>query len=235
MAESATHAVRRTVEYEAAQSAQRKLTEERRTAQIPDLLWLLEHPPTITWGSSGGRQHILLAEDVLRARGIALSRSERGGDVTFHEPGQLVGYLIVDLRGAFARDVHAYLRGVEEGILSCLAGFGIAGCRIARRTGVWIDGERPRKIAAMGVRAKGWIASHGFALNVENRLDGFELIVPCGLSGTGVTSLEREIQGRPLPPWRDIELEIHGALEAALQLPLRLLRAEEGLHLAGLL
>src|SRR5687768_17375010 len=111
MAESATHAARRTVEYEAAQAAQRKLTEERRSSRIPDLLWLLEHPPTITWGSSGGRQHILLAEDALRARGIALSRSERGGDVTFHEPGQLVGYLIVDLRGALARDVHAYLRG----------------------------------------------------------------------------------------------------------------------------
>lgn len=186
------------MDYVEAQSAQRRLVDLRRDGRLPDLLWLLEHPPTITWGASGGLDHLLAREEALRSRGIEVVRSERGGDVTFHEPGQLVGYPIVDLGGRGDRDLAAYLRRVEEGLIASLATFGIAAGRVPGRTGVWIDGRPPRKIAAIGVRVRRWVASHGFALNVENPLEGFRLIVPCGIADADVTSVEREL-GRGAP------------------------------------
>ena len=219
------------VDYLAAQGAQRVLVERCSRGSLPDLLWLLEHPPTITWGSSGGRDHLLSCEEDLRARGISLCRSERGGDVTFHEPGQLVGYPIVDLGRPADRDLYAYLRRVEEGILLYLSGLGLRGTRVPGRTGVWIEGRPFRKIAAMGVRARRWITSHGFALNVENELSGFDLIVPCGIHDADVTSVARELGGKA-PAWENVLSDIHSAMQAALGRPLRMVVGGEGLELA---
>ena len=230
MTPRATETARTPVDYAVAQERQRALVERRRAGEIPDTLWLLEHPPTITWGTSGGRgTHFLRAEEEVRARGIGLCASERGGGVTFHEPGQLVGYLIVDLRGPQDRDMHAYLRQVERGLIDLLGGFGVACATVPGRTGVWVPGPPPRKVAAMGVRSKGWIASHGFALNVENALDGFGLIVPCGIRDAGVTSLAREVDAGALPPWEAVCAAAHGAMERALGRRLRWMMAAEGL------
>jgi lipoyl(octanoyl) transferase len=242
------------VPYDLAAAAQRALAGRRREGAVPDLLWLLEHPPTITWGSSGGRDHLRLDPGDLAARGVAVHASERGGDVTFHEPGQLVGYPIVDIGGPGERDLHLHLRRVEQAIIALLAGLGIAGERVAGRTGVWIlevptilpgvptilpgvptilPGAPPRKIAAIGVKARRWVTSHGFALNVENPLDGFGWIVPCGIEGAAVTSIAREVRGRPMPSWEEVSAGVHRALEAALGRPLLLVAGKEGLDLAA--
>jgi len=238
MSDVATHGIRKLVDYQIAQEAQRAIVELRRQGRVSDILWLLEHPPTITWGSSGGREHLLLPEETLRARGIRLVPSERGGDATFHEPGQLVGYLIVDLRGEGDRDMHVYLRAVEEGLIRALEQLGIRAERVEGRTGVWVPGAPPRKIAAMGVRAKGWITSHGFALNVQNKLEGFGFVVPCGIPDAGVTSIERELAnlgrelgGQSAPPWDELETRLHAELSRALRRPLRVLRGEEGCNI----
>jgi lipoyl(octanoyl) transferase len=169
----------------------------------------------------------------LAARGIEVASSERGGDVTFHEPGQMVGYPIVDLSGPAGNeiDLHDYLRRLEEGLIAYLAGAGLRADRIPGRTGVWIAGASPRKIAAIGIKARRRVASHGFALNVENCLAGFELIVPCGIRDAGVTSLVREL-GSAAPAWEDAARGIHRALEAALGRKLRPVAGEEGLRLA---
>jgi lipoyl(octanoyl) transferase len=226
-------APRTPVPYELASAAQRSLAERRREGAIPDLLWLLEHPPTITWGSSGSSAHIRIAAADLAARGVAIHPSERGGDVTYHEPGQLVGYPIVDIGGPGERDLHLHLRRVEEAIIAFLAEMGIAAGRVAGRTGVWIAGAPPRKIAAIGVKARRWVTSHGFALNVENALEGFGWIVPCGIADAAVTSIAREVRGRPAPSWEDVSAGIHRALEAALGRPLLLVTGREGLDLAA--
>jgi lipoate-protein ligase B len=223
------------VPYDLAAAAQRTLADRRREGSVPDLLWLLEHPPTITWGSSGGLSHLRLDPGALAARGVALRPSERGGDVTFHEPGQLVGYPIVDIGGPAERDLHVHLRGIEAAIIACLAGLGIAGERVAGRTGVWIPGAPPRKIAAIGVKARRWVTSHGFALNVENPLEGFGWIVPCGIEDAAVTSIVREIRDRAVPSWDEVSADMHRALESALRRPLRLVTGEEGLELARVL
>lgn len=223
---------RKPIDYAPAQAAQRLLVAARRQGDLPDLLWLLEHPPTITWGSGGGRQHLLRGEEELRSAGVALCPSERGGDVTWHEPGQLVGYPIVDLRDPSERDLHAYLRALESGLMSFLGGLGIAAGRVAGRTGVWIAGSPPRKIAALGVRAQGWVTSHGFALNVENALAGARWIVPCGIADAPVTSLARELGERPLPGWSEVCSGLHRALESALARPLRVLLGAAGMAAA---
>ena len=230
---SATHTGRGAgpVIYGEAQEAQRKLAGLRQSGRIPDILWLLEHPPTVTWGASGGRDHLLVAEGLLQGRGITLCKSDRGGDVTYHEPGQLVGYLIVDLGGGGDRDLHVYLRAVEEGLIRYLGEIGIAGIRSSGRTGVWIEGPPARKIAAMGVRVTRWITSHGFALNVENDLAGFDLIVPCGIRDVGVTSIRRELGGAA-PAWSQVCGSVHRHMEKALARPLELVVGERGLELA---
>src|SRR4029453_2175145 len=153
----------------------------------------------------GSADPLLVAGGELARRGVAAVPSERGGDMTFHEPGQLVGYPIVDLGGPGGRDLHEYLRRVEEGLIALPAGIGIAGTRIDGRTGIWIPGEPPRKIAAIGVKARRWVTSHGFALNVENALEGFTWVVPGGIRSAGVTSIARKLPGRSGPDWSGIE------------------------------
>lgn len=177
------------VPYLQALEMQRALVEDRRAGQVGDLLLLLEHPPVLTVGVRGdaGRSHILAARDALAARGIEVHETGRGGDVTYHGPGQIVGYPILDLRPD-RQDVHQYVRDLEDVLVRVAGDFGIDATRINGLTGVWIGRE---KLAAIGVRISRWITSHGFALNVTTDLEGFDLIVPCGIDGKGVTSFAR--------------------------------------------
>jgi lipoyl(octanoyl) transferase len=165
---------------------QRRLVDERRSGRIPDVLLFVEHPPTYTLGRSGRREHLLVEEGSLSSMDAVFVETDRGGDITFHGPGQVVGYPIVDL-GAFRKDVHHYLRALEEVILLSLPRFGIAARREEGLTGVWHDRG---KLAAIGVRVSRWVTSHGFALNVSTDLDYFKRIVPCGIVGRGVSSME---------------------------------------------
>jgi lipoyl(octanoyl) transferase len=162
------------------------LVASRRRGEAPDTLLLLEHPPVVTLGRSAHAEHLLVSAEGLAARGIALHESGRGGDVTYHGPGQLVGWPVVALAGR-ERDAHAWLRVLEEALIRTLADFGVTGRREPGLTGVWTERG---KIAAIGVRlCQGWITGHGFALNVEDDLSGFATIVPCGVRGRAVTSL----------------------------------------------
>ena len=154
-----------------------------------DLLLLVEHPPVVTLGRSSKDAHLLASPAMLAARGVALHEGERGGDVTFHGPGQLVGYPIIDLT-RHRKDLHWYLRQVEEALIRALATFGIAGDRNPGFTGVWTQG---RKIASIGVHARDWVTWHGFALNVSTDLGYFDLMVPCGIQAVTMTSMEREL------------------------------------------
>ena len=183
------------VPYADALALQRKLVEERQAGRIGDLLLLLEHPHVLTLGvrGDGGRSHILAPADVLAARSVEVFETGRGGDITYHGPGQLVGYPIIDLKPD-RRDVHRYVRDLEEVLMRTAADYGIAAGRVEGLTGVWVGRE---KLAAIGVRIARWITSHGFALNVTTDLDAFQLIVPCGIAGRGVTSLSR-LLGRNL-------------------------------------
>lgn len=222
---------RELVPYGEAQRLQRELVRRRASAEIPDLLWLLEHPPTITWGSAGGLENVRLSRPELEKRRIDLCPSERGGNVTYHGPGQLVGYPIVDLSG-LGRDLHRFLRLLERALIDLLAELGIAAASLPGRTGVWVPGP-PRKIAAIGIRASRWISSHGFALNVDATLDGFALIVPCGIRDAGVTSLTAELGARALPAWDDLCDRVHRSLERALERPLLLVQGPAAAALAG--
>jgi len=154
-----------------------------------DLLLLVEHPAVVTTGRSAKAAHLLLTPEALAARGVELFDVERGGDVTFHGPGQLVGYPIVDLQRHTA-DLHWYLRQLEAALIHTLAAFGIAGERRQGLTGVWTAG---RKIASIGVHARQWVTWHGFALNVTTDLSCFDLLVPCGIAGVTMTSVEQEL------------------------------------------
>jgi lipoyl(octanoyl) transferase len=173
-------------DYRETWAIQRRLVEERQAGLIPDVLILVEHPPTYTLGRSGKPEHLLVDEARLASMGAVFVETDRGGDITFHGPGQVVGYPIVDLHG-FGRDVHRYLRDLEEVILLALRSFGISGRREAGLTGVWHDRG---KLAAIGVRVSRWVTSHGFALNVSTDLDYFKQIVPCGIVNRGVSSME---------------------------------------------
>ena len=181
------------VPYAEALALQSDLVGRRRTGDIPDQLLLLEHPHVITLGTASSRAHILADESRLEELGIDLVDVGRGGDVTYHGPGQLVGYPILDLKPD-RKDVHRYLRDLEAVLVHTLDEVGIRGEPVSDFTGVWVDG---RKIAAIGVRvSSGWITSHGFALNVSNDLSFFETIVPCGIQDVSVTSVSQEL-GRP--------------------------------------
>jgi lipoyl(octanoyl) transferase len=173
--------------YDRALELQLMALNARAEGRIPDLLLLLEHPPVITLGRSADPANVLAAPAELARRGIAVREAGRGGDVTLHAPGQLVGYPIVDLR-ARGRDVHRYLRDLEEVLIRALEGWGIRSHRIAGATGVWAGSG---KVAAIGVGVKRWVTHHGFALNVATDLSLFDMIVPCGLVGKEVTSVTR--------------------------------------------
>jgi len=158
-------------------------------------LLFVEHPPVYTIGKSGDIKNSLLTEEALQARGIDFFRTNRGGDITFHGPGQIVGYPILDLE-KFYTDIGKYLRNIEEIIILTLAEYGIKGERSPGETGVWIDPAIPgreRKICAIGVRTSRWITMHGFALNVNTDLNHFNFIIPCGIQGKQVTSLKKEL------------------------------------------
>ena len=173
---------------------QKALVEERRAGRVPNLLLLLQHPPVITLGVRGSsRSHVTASDTLLASRGIEVRDTGRGGDVTYHGPGQIVGYPILDLRPDRC-DVHRYVRDLEEVMIRVCADYGIAAGRIGGMSGAWVG---PDKIGAIGVRISRWITSHGFAFNVNTKLDDFQLIVPCGITDRGVTSLEK-LTGRPL-------------------------------------
>jgi lipoyl(octanoyl) transferase len=164
--------------YGAALGLQQQLVAERKKGLIPDQLLLLEHGHVITLGRNGHMENVLADDAVLSRAGISFYPTDRGGDVTYHGPGQLVGYPILDLRD-WKRDVGAYVRGVEQAIMQTLADYGIEADRIPKLTGVWVG---DRKIAAIGVHISRWVTSHGFALNVATDLSYFHYIVPCGLT-----------------------------------------------------
>ncbi|WNJ16580.1 lipoyl(octanoyl) transferase LipB [Pontibacter sp. G13] len=157
-------------------------------------LLFCEHNPVFTLGKSGKADHLLIQEDRLKAQGIEFFKINRGGDITFHGPGQITGYPILDLE-KFKPDIHWYLRTMEDVMIRLLADYGLKGGRIDGATGVWVDVDspRPRKICAMGVRCSRWVTMHGFAFNVNTDLQYFDMIVPCGISDKGVTSLAKEL------------------------------------------
>lgn len=166
---------------------------------LPHVLLLVEHPPVYTLGKSGDADHLLLSQQALEARGASFHHVDRGGDVTYHGPGQLVAYPILDL-DRFFTDIHRYLRELEAVVMRTCAGYGLDGRRVEGRTGVWIGPDASgseRKICAMGVRCSRWVTMHGLAFNLNTELAFFDHIVPCGIHDRGVTSLAQEL-GRPV-------------------------------------
>jgi lipoyl(octanoyl) transferase len=197
LAKAGTFEVRRSgvVPYAEALEMQKALVEGRRAGRVPNLLLLLQHPPVITLGVRGSsRSHITATDALLASRGVEVHDTGRGGDVTYHGPGQIVGYPILDLRPDRC-DVHRYVRDLEEVMIRVCADYGVTAGRVAGFSGAWVGSE---KIGAIGVRISRWITSHGFAFNVNTNLDDFQLIVPCGIADRGVTSLQT-LLGRPLP------------------------------------
>ena len=186
--------------YDEALEMQRTLVEQRKAGHIPDTLLLLEHPHVLTLGvrNGGGRANILATSERLDELGVAVFEAGRGGDVTYHGPGQLVGYPIIDLKPD-RQDVHRYVRDVEAVMIRTCADFGVSARRLEGFSGAWV--EHPlrglEKIAAIGVRISRWVTSHGFAFNVNTDLEFFRLIVPCGITEHGVTSLSVQT-GRPV-------------------------------------
>ena len=166
--------------YGDALTVQQRLVEQRKSGEGTDTLLFVEHPHVVTMGRNAKEQNLLASQEILARTGIEYFETDRGGDVTYHGPGQLVGYPVLDLR-EWRRDVHAFFAGVEQSLIDALAGFGIAAGRIPERgyEGVWVNGA---KIAAIGIHISRWITSHGFALNVETDLSYFRYIVPCGLT-----------------------------------------------------
>lgn len=201
------------IDYQEAWDFQKELLEEairRKTTnkEVPekeqrdteDHLLFCEHPPVYTLGKSGSRNHILISDADMKERGIAFYHIDRGGDITFHGPGQLVAYPVIDLDHYFT-DIGRYLRTLEEAVIRTLREYGIEGERMDGATGVWLDSDDPRKarkICAMGIKCSRWVTMHGIALNVNNDLSYFEHIVPCGIPDKKVTSLSRE-KGKAIP------------------------------------
>lgn len=182
--------------YAEALSLQRDLAARRIAGTLDhDVLLLVEHPPVVTLGRGFQPQHLPITREALAERGIEVHEIDRGGDVTFHGPGQLVGYPIFDLAG-HRRDLHWFLRQMEEALITGLAPLGIPGDRAAGYTGVWTRG---RKIASIGIHVRQWVTWHGFALNVTTDLSYFDLIVPCGIPNVEMTSVQREL-GERFPP-----------------------------------
>lgn len=181
------------MEYQKAWQIQLDLVVKRRAGKIPDTLLLVEHPPVITEGRGTKPEHLLAPLALLEKEGISVFPIERGGDITYHGPGQLVAYPILDLK-QHGQDLHRYLRDLEEVVIRTLACYNVTGTRSEKYTGVWVGSE---KICAIGVAVKGWVSYHGIALNLNTNLNHFKLIVPCGIYDHGVTSLAK-IMGRPV-------------------------------------
>lgn len=201
------------VPYDAGLQLQQQLVEDRRAGRVGDTLLLLEHPPVITLGvkTRGRSTNIVASPGVLEEAGVEVFETGRGGDVTYHGPGQLVGYPIFDLNPD-RRDVHRYVRDLEEALILAVRRFGVEAGRVPGLTGVWVgESGREEKLAAIGVRISRWITSHGFALNVSPDLRHFELIVPCGIADRGVTSLSR-LLGRDVPM-----ADVEDAVEASFR------------------
>ncbi|HUQ47980.1 MAG TPA: lipoyl(octanoyl) transferase LipB [Gemmatimonadaceae bacterium] len=177
--------------YAEALELQRQVARDRITGAIPqDVLLLVEHPPVVTLGRSTRQKNVISSPEFLASKGVELFEVERGGDVTFHGPGQLVGYPIIDLK-RHKRDLHWFLRQVEGALIETLGAYGIPGERSTGFTGVWTNN---RKIASIGVHARDWVTWHGFALNVSTDLSYFDFIVPCGIDGVTMTSIEQELK-----------------------------------------
>ena len=196
---------------------QRQLVEERKADRIPDTLLLLQHPHVLTIGvKKDGRSHILASPDRLASLGVEVFETGRGGDVTYHGPGQLVGYPILDLNPD-RRDVHRYVRDIEEVMIRVCADYGLEAGRVEGFSGAWLkSNSADEKIGAIGVRISRWITSHGFAFNVTTDIDFFNLIVPCGIADKGVTSLASKL-GR-VPGMGEVEDRFAGHFAAVFGL-----------------
>jgi len=177
--------------YAEAWALQKRVVAARKVGAIEDVLLLCEHPHVITQGRNGKRENLLASEHVLRQKGVEFHATDRGGDITYHGPGQIVGYPILNL-GEIRRDVVWYVRMLEEAMIRATAEFGITAERVAGKTGIWVgDGGAEEKLAAIGVHISRWVTSHGFAYNVSTDLRYFDLIVPCGIADRKATSLEK--------------------------------------------
>jgi lipoyl(octanoyl) transferase len=190
--------------YAEAWALQKRVVAARKVTAIEDMLLLCEHPHVITQGRNGKREHLLASEQVLRQKGVEFHATDRGGDITYHGPGQIVGYPILNL-GAIRRDVVWYVRMLEEAMIQATAEFGITAGRVAGKTGIWVQsGNTEEKLAAIGVHISRWVTSHGFAYNASTDLRYFDLIVPCGIADRKATSLEkllgRGIEEREVAP-----------------------------------
>jgi len=181
----------RLIGYAEALGFQKRTVAARKAGVIEDMLLLCEHPHVITQGRNGKREHLLVSDQVLRQKGVEYYETSRGGDITYHGPGQIVGYPILNL-GAIRRDVVWYVRTLEEAMIRATAEFGITAERVRGKTGIWVrTGNTEEKLAAIGVHISRWVTSHGFAYNVSTDLRNFELIVPCGIADRRATSLEK--------------------------------------------
>jgi len=188
-----------TVDYNEAFAFQKRLVEGRARGRRKDTFILLEHPPVFTISRRTNPEHLLVPPSILQEKGISLCETNRGGDVTYHGPGQLVGYVIMDLQ-SLGRDLHRYVRSLEQVVIDTLSDWGIEASRLTEHPGVWVKGE---KIAAIGIAVdRRWITMHGFSLNVDPRLDHYSYIVPCGIRNKGVTSMKKilgkEVDGSKL-------------------------------------
>ena len=191
--------------YADAYALQKRVVAARKAGAVDDILFLCEHPHVITQGRNGKREHLLASEHVLRQKGVEFLEASRGGDITYHGPGQIVGYPILNL-GAIRRDVVWYVRMLEEAMIRATREFGIESGRIAGKTGIWVAGDaNEEKLGAIGVHISRWVTSHGFAYNVATDLRYFDLIVPCGIADRKATSLEkllgRAVYGQEVKPY----------------------------------
>lgn len=214
------------VPYAPAYELQQRLVAARKAGAIPDVLLLCEHPHVVTLGRNGRREHLRASDHLLRQMNVEFHATDRGGDITYHGPGQLVGYPILNL-AEIRRDVAWYVRGLEEAMIRATAGFGITAQRVPGLTGVWIDlpGARPEKLAAIGVHLSRWVTSHGFAYNISTDLRYFDLIVPCGIPDKKATSLER-LLGRTVQR-EEVAPEIVARFGEVFDLPMRRASREE--------
>ena len=196
---------------------------------LPHVLFLVEHPPVYTLGKSGNANNLLVSESFLTQKGASFLHIDRGGDITFHGPGQLVGYPILDL-DRISPDIHLYLRNLEEVIIRLCRDYGVIADRVEKKTGVWIDTHKEhtsRKICAMGIRCSRWVTMHGFALNINTDLSYFDYIVPCGIQNHAVTSLQNEV-GRFVND-EDVRSRLTGHFSDVFSVNLRILDNQESI------